>query len=168
LPRHRLLLAVAVLATVVVLDQVLKALVRSSMELGESVNLFGPVSLVHVANRGSVFGLGQGYVIVPTVASILILIALPVMLRRARVRYGYVPTRLETVCLALIAGGAIGNLIDRLVLGSVTDFIDIELLFGAHWPAFNLADSCVVVGTLALLLLLHRRGLFDGSVNAAR
>jgi len=159
---------VAVLATIVVLDQALKALVRSSLELGDSVHLFGPVSLVHVANRGAVFGLGQGYVVVPTVASILILIALPLLLRRARIRYGYAPSRLEAVCLALIAGGAIGNLIDRLVLGSVTDFIDIELLFGAHWPAFNLADSCVVVGTLALLCLLHRRGLFDGSVNAAR
>jgi len=167
-PKRRLLLSLAILTAVVVLDQALKAYVRSTLGLGESIHLFGPVHITHVANRGSVFGLGQGYVLVPTVASILILIALPVMLQRARLRYGYMPTRLEAVTLALIAGGAIGNLIDRVALGSVTDFVDIELLFGVHWPAFNLADSCIVLGTLVLVYLLHRRGVFDGSVIKAR
>jgi len=166
-PRRTLLLAGAILAIVVVLDQVLKALVRSSLALGDSIHVFGPVYIVHVANRGSVFGLGQGYVIVPTIASIIILVALPLVVRRARIRYGYVPAPPEAACLALIAGGAIGNLIDRIAFGSVTDFVDVELLFGVHWPAFNLADSCIVVGTLALFFLLHRRGVFDGKVNVA-
>jgi signal peptidase II len=138
------------------------------MELGQSIHAFGPVHIVRVANSGSVFGLGQGYVLVPTIASVVILVAIPVVLGRARARYGYVPDQIEAVCLALVGGGAIGNLIDRIVFGSVTDFVDVELLFGVHWPVFNLADSCIVVGTLALLFFLYRRGVFDGTVDGTR
>jgi len=65
---------------------------------------------------------------------------------------------METICIALIAGGAVGNLIDRLWLSSVTDFVDIELAKGVHWPMFNVADSCIVVGTLVLLFYIARRG----------
>jgi signal peptidase II len=57
-------------------------------------------------------------------------------------------------------GGAIGNLIDRLRFGYVTDFIDIRLWGNFHWPAFNFADSAIVVGTLTLTYALFRSGLF--------
>jgi len=162
-----LFLSASVLAAVVALDQIVKAAVRTSLAVGESFHVFGPVRITHVANTGSVFGLGQGHVIVPTIASIVILIALPVALRRARSQYGYSPSAPEAFCLALVAGGAIGNLIDRVVFAGVTDFIDVELVPGFHWPAFNLADSCIVVGTLVLLFFLQRRGVFNATVDSA-
>ncbi len=165
--RRRLYLAAIALSAVVVLDQVVKEIVRSSLDVGESLHVFGPLSIVHVANTGSVFGIGQGYVIVPTIASIAILIALPLVLRRAHARFGYVPTRPEAVFLGLVAGGAVGNLIDRLLLSGVTDFIDVQVMPGLHWPAFNLADSCIVVGTLVLVFLLQRRGIFNATADSA-
>ena len=165
--RSRLYLIVSILLAAVALDQAVKEIVRSSLDLGESVHVFGPLSIVHVANTGSVFGIGQGYVIVPTIASIVILVALPLALRRAHTRFGYVPTRPEAVFIGLVAGGAVGNLIDRIAYSSVTDFIDVELLPGIHWPAFNVADSCIVVGTLVLVFLLQRRGVFDATPDSA-
>lgn len=167
MPRPAFFLSASVLVAVVALDQLAKAAVRSLLAVGESIDVFGPVRIIHVANTGSVFGLGQGHVLVPTIASIVILVALPVALRRARALYGYLPSAPEAFCLALIAGGAIGNLIDRVRFSGVTDFIDVELFPGFHWPAFNLADSCIVVGTLALLLFLHRRGVFNATVDSA-
>jgi signal peptidase II len=64
----------------VLLDQLTKLKVREGLEIGRSVHVFGPVYLTHVENTGSVFGIGQGYVIVPTIATIAILIAGPIIL----------------------------------------------------------------------------------------
>lgn len=70
-------------------------------------------------------------------------------------------TRLEAGALGLIIGGALGNVIDRLRIGAVVDFLDFHV-WGFHWPAFNLADSAIVIGTMALLA-----SVFVGSRPAA-
>ena len=159
--RHsRAAIPAAIIAAVILLDQLSKAWVRATIDVGESIRVLGPLSLTRVENTGSVFGIGQGYILIPIVASIAVLVLIPFALRHVRLRYGHVPSHIEAVCIALIAGGAIGNLIDRVALSCVTDFIDIELLPGIHWPFFNFADSCIVVGTLVLLAVLIKRGTF--------
>ncbi len=158
----------AVIGLVVGVDQITKACVRDSLALGESIQLFGPVFLTHVQNTGAVFGLGQGYPIVPTIASIIILALIPFILRYLHVHYKYSPNVFEVCSIGLIAGGAIGNLIDRLIFGAVTDFVDIEVLPGLRWPAFNVADACIVIGTILVLIILFRHSAAEGTHNNAR
>ena len=146
------------MACALVLDQLSKARVRALLDLGESIHVGGPLYLTHVRNTGSVFGLGQGYVIVPTIGSVVILVAIPLILRHLYIRYATVPTSFESLCVGLIVGGAIGNLIDRLAMAGVTDFLDVALTPSYHWPAFNVADMCIVGGTLLLFIAIMRRG----------
>lgn len=160
------MVAAALAAAAILFDQLTKVWVRSTFQVGESVQLFGPVYLTHVENRGGVFGIGQGYVAVPTIATILILAAIPLVIRYLRVRHSYHLTRLEAVCVGLIVGGAIGNLVDRLTRAAVTDFVDVTLLWGYRWPAFNVADACVVVATLLLLFVFFRHGASEAARNA--
>ncbi len=160
--RRKALLGAAVLSLAVIADQITKECVRGSLALGESLHVFGPVHLTHVQNTGAVFGLGQGYTIIPTVASIVVLITIPFILRHMVVHHNYKPTNFETFSISLIAGGAIGNLIDRILFSAVTDFIDVEILPGVRWPAFNVADACIVVGTILVLIILFRRSASEG------
>ncbi len=105
-------------------------------------------NLVQVWNTGVSFGLFQedsalrSWTLVAVAAAVLVWLLL--WLRRAQ-------SRLVAVALGAIIGGAIGNIIDRVRYGAVFDFIDLHA-FGWHWPAFNLADSAIVVGVALLLL----------------
>ena len=164
--RSRLIGAGALCLCAALVDQFTKLQIRAALEVGQSVHLFGTVYLTHVENTGSVFGLGQGYVLIPTIATLFILILIPFIVRHLYVRYGYMLTHLEAACVGLIAGGAIGNLIDRVTRSAVTDFIDAVLFQGFHWPAFNIADSSVVVGTLILLAAFMRHGASEAERNA--
>ena len=132
------LLQLAVL--VFVADQLTKFLVRSFLELRESFPDQGFFRFTHTFNTGSAFGLFQDQnvpLIVVSVIGITILLLIYRWQRR--------PSNLLRLSLGLQMGGAAGNLVDRLRLGHVTDFVDV----GA-WPIFNLADASIVVG-LALL-----------------
>ena len=147
----------AACALVVALDQISKAWVRDSIPMGLVVHIAGRLHLTHIANTGLVFGLGQGNVLLPTLTSVLILALVPIVIWRAHTEYGYSPSWLEAACVALIAGGAIGNLVDRLTLHYVTDFVLIRLFGETFWPAFNVADAGIVCGTIVLILsVLHR------------
>jgi signal peptidase II len=137
------LLAIAVTLAVVALDQATKALVRSSLRLGERHDLVLGTELVHVRNRGIAFGLlaGGGPVLVVLTYTALGLL-LVYFARHADQRLLWLPT-------GLLVGGAFGNLIDRARLGAVTDFVD-----PPWWPAFNLADAAITLGVLSLLVAL--------------
>lgn len=134
------------LGAVVVLDQLTKLAVVVSLDVGESRPLIGDVLfLSHVRNTGAAFGILPGASgILAVVALAGILVGVLVLSRR--------PARIVAVGTALVAGGALGNLIDRVARGfpfhgSVVDFIDFRF-----WPAFNVADSAVTVGVGLLLL----------------
>jgi signal peptidase II len=136
------LLAVAFAA--VVADQVTKQIVVSSLELGESVHVVGPLEIRHVTNPGIAFGLFSSWA---TAVTVLTAVAVGWMLfyfARSGARHPVLP-----VALGLLVGGSISNLVDRLRLGHVTDFLDLRF-----WPAFNLADSFIVVGVAVLLAAL--------------
>ena len=118
------------------LDQVTKALVRSSLLLGESFPRDGLIRLTHTFNTGSAFGLFPDQTMFLILASI-VGIGILVMVYRHHPFPGF-PLRLA---LGMQLGGAIGNLADRLRMGHVTDFVDLGV-----WPVFNVADASIVVG----------------------
>jgi len=142
--RRRHLAFAAVALAVVALDQIAKAVVRELLEVGEREWLAEFFAFSHVLNDGGAFGFFSGGNAWLTVASV---IAMGVVLAF----HFYPPVRhwLVQAGLALIMGGAIGNLLDRLYQGSVTDFIDF-----IHFPAFNVADAAINVGVAALVIAL--------------
>lgn len=139
---------IVVLLVVLGLDQVSKLLVESKMLLGQSLPVVDKlVCLTYVHNQGGAFGLfaGRGTLFL-TSAVAVILISLYYV---ARHRPG---PRLE-IPLAFVAGGAAGNLVDRVVRGGVVDFIDV-----GFWPVFNLADCAIVLGAIWLFWVITRGG----------
>lgn len=135
---------------VVLLDQLTKLWVRSSMALGDSIPVLGRdfFRLTHVENSGVAFGiqtLGVPILIVFNAIASLVLII--VLLRSSQAGPARYP-RLVEISLALILGGALGNLIDRVLFGYVTDFLDFDFpdFIMTRWPVFNVADSAVTIG----------------------
>ena len=134
----------SVAALVVLLDQGVKALVRARLDYGATwPEGWELIRLTHIENTGAAFGILQGAGGALTVVTLIAIAAIAVILLRLSEH-----NRRYALSLSAILGGAIGNLIDRLRLGAVTDFID-----PTHYPAFNIADSAIVVGVLALLAL---------------
>jgi signal peptidase II len=142
--------------TILVLDQLTKMIVDRTMSLHESIPIIdGFFSLTYVRNTGAAFGIFSGsheafrlpFLIL---VSLLALGFVVVMLKRLRDD----ETGLITA-LSLIIGGAIGNLVDRVLYGEVIDFLDFYWSH-YHWPAFNVADSCITIGVLITLFYLIR------------
>jgi signal peptidase II len=125
----------------IVADQVTKHVVSSQLALDEEIEIVGPFSIHHVQNSGIAFGLfpdaTAAVIAITTVAVAWML----VFFARGGARHPVLP-----VALGLLLGGSISNLVDRVRLGHVTDFLDLR-----YWPAFNLADVCIVVGVVLLL-----------------
>jgi signal peptidase II len=144
------------IAAIIALDQASKQLVAGHIPLGGAREVVrGFLRLWHVRNSGAVWGFFQGHDggLVPKVITGLAIIALATVLfffLRADRR-----SRLELASYSFILGGALGNIIDRLRLGYVVDFIDAHVR-AWHWPTFNVADSCITVGVLLLALALWR------------
>ena len=140
---------VAVAGAAIAADQATKAIVSSSLALGESVDVIGPLSIHHVQNSGIAFGLfptaTSGVIVLTAIAVTWML----VFFARSGGRHPILP-----VALGLLLGGSLSNLIDRVRLGHVTDFLDFRF-----WPAFNLADAFIVAGVAVLIgaLLLADR-----------
>jgi signal peptidase II len=140
-------LAGLVVVLVLVADQGTKALVRSSISIAEHRAVIGPLSFVNVHNRGVAFGfLGKGGVLVLVVTLSALALLVGYFARHAERPLLWLPT-------GLVLGGALGNLVDRVHQGYVTDFIHVP-----HWPAFNVADACITCGVVALVLVLELGG----------
>jgi signal peptidase II len=147
---RRDLLFFSTAAVVLALDQITKHIIRATLERGDAFPESWPVRFVNVANTGAAFGILQeqnAFLVVTTLIGVAAIL----------VYYWYPPFEhaAATAAVGMILGGAIGNLSDRLRLGEVTDFIDFP-----HYPAFNVADSSIVVGVavLAILFLVKRPG----------
>jgi signal peptidase II len=164
MPRPRALLTVATIALLVlVLDQASKAWARSGLTPGHEVTVIPGWLWVRLAsNTGATLGLGTGNNALFALLALIIVVAITVLAMQ-----GNVGGVLGIVALGAVAGGALGNLVDRVRLGYVTDFIEVHL-----WPTdFNLADVAIRIGVvlflLALLLDWTRRPR-RGSVGAGR
>ena len=143
---------IIILATT--LDQVSKILVTSNIDFYGSVPVIsGFFNIVHTRNRGMAFGLfnnpasGTAFYFL-TGASFFAVVLISFWFFRLKES-----EKPLTPGLALILGGALGNLIDRLRIGEVIDFLDIQI-GSYHWPSFNLADSCISVGTIWVVVCL--------------
>lgn len=144
-----LLLALLVVAA----DQCSKWLVAHEIPLGASVAVTGFFNLVHVENPGAAFSFlaaqsgWQRWLFAALAGAASLWIVVLLLRQRRRALLG--------LALGLILGGALGNLVDRVVWGHVTDFLDFYLRTASgawHWPAFNLADSAITVGAVVLLI----------------
>jgi signal peptidase II len=132
-------------ATIVIIDQLTKAWLASYLAPGQSIDVLGDVvRLVHAQNTGGLFGLLRGQA-VPFALVSLIVVGLIVVYHGRSGRSPYL-----SITLGLLLGGALGNLIDRLRLGYVVDFVDAGL-GSLRWYTFNVADAAI---SFAILLLL--------------
>lgn len=157
--RDRILLAT--LGIVIGLDQLTKFLVRENLALRESVPADGFFRLTHHTNTGTIFGLFPSATVVLTVVSVLAIGFLVYFYRSQRTL-----SPLMRLAIGLLLGGAFGNLIDRVVSGGVTDFIDV-----GRWPIFNIADASITVGIFMLIVftsLVPNKNSSRGEEDAGR
>jgi signal peptidase II len=141
-------------------DQLTKAVVSDQLALDEGIHVAGPFSIHHVQNSGIAFGLFASATAVVIVLTSIAVAWMLIFFARSGSRHPLLPA-----ALGLVIGGSVSNLIDRIRLGHVTDFLDFR-----YWPAFNLADSFIVVGVVLLFVILlftdrepRRRRLTDAS-----
>jgi len=125
-------------------DQLTKAIVTSRLDLNDEVHVLGPFSIHHVTNPVIAFGLFASATPILVLLTSLAVAWMLYFFARSGSRHPVLP-----VALGLVIGGSVSNLVDRVRLGHVTDFLDLR-----YWPAFNLADTFIVVGVAALLLAL--------------
>ncbi len=123
-------------------DQLTKSFVSGRLTLGDAVEIAGPFAIHHVRNTGIAFGLFSDSTSIVIVLTAVAIGAMVVFFARSGRRHPLLP-----VAVGLVLGGSISNLVDRLRLGYVTDFLDLD-----YWPAFNLADTFIVVGVGVLFL----------------
>ena len=136
------------------LDQVTKILVASKIDIYSSVPVVpGFFNIVHTRNRGMAFGLfnspdpGAAFYFLTGASIFAVILIIFWFFKLKEYEKPLIPG------LALILSGALGNLIDRLRIGEVIDFLDIQI-GSYHWPAFNVADSCISVGTIWVVICL--------------
>ena len=144
-PGRTALRTALVAVAVVVADQVSKAIVRGRISRFEENELVLGIKLINTRNTGVAFSMfSGGGAIVVVIALIALAALIAFFLTHLHRRLVWLPT-------GLLLGGAAGNLIDRIRLGAVTDFIKFP-----HWPAFNVADICVTSGVLVLISVLEK------------
>ncbi len=138
----RALFVTLIVLAIIALDQVTKYLIVNALSQYDSIEIFPFLHIVNVRNTGAAFGsfksLGSSFFIIVAVAAIIFVVSL--LIKRTYNTFG----------LCLILGGAVGNLIDRVLYGQVVDFIDF-FIGSYHWPAFNVADSALTVGIIIIL-----------------
>jgi signal peptidase II len=142
-------------------DQLTKHVVASNIALDTAVKLVGPFSIRHVQNSGIAFGLFSSATALVIILTTVAVGWMVVFFARSGARHPALP-----VALGLLIGGSVSNLVDRVRLGYVTDFLDLR-----WWPAFNLADASIVVGVgvlLASLLLADRNPRRRADASTAR
>ncbi len=134
---------------VVAADQLSKFAIRTNLSIGESLPQTGFFRLTHIHNTGAAFGIFQGQSLPLTILAIAGVGALLFLVIFMHRRFYFLETARGKLSLGLILGGTVGNLIDRISFGYVIDFIGIGI-----WPAFNIADSSVVIGAILLAFWL--------------
>ncbi|HEX2391756.1 MAG TPA: signal peptidase II [Solirubrobacterales bacterium] len=137
----------ALCGLVVGADQAAKAAIEAHLTAGEEIEVLGPLKLTLAHNSGVAFGLAGGAGLGLVLVTLLALAAVAFLFARDPTRPGI------WVAAGLLAGGALGNLADRVRADAVTDFVDLS-----PWPAFNLADICITAGVVLLLVIYLRGG----------
>jgi signal peptidase II len=147
--RNRILLSILIVAVIIAADQYTKWLVRDNFISGQSIPVLGPLSWTYISNTGSAFGMFQNQTIVLAVFSAISLVLMVFLFR-----YFLRAPLIAPLSLSLVFAGASSNLIERVTLGEVTDFIDFILWGGTHFPFFNIADSAITIGAILLMVFI--------------
>jgi len=156
-PRDRRGVALAIAAAVVILDRITKRIVVQQLPNGQAHTVIpGIFRITDVHNTGAAFSMFAESASPTTVRNILIAFSViaAIVLIGMLWRAGRALT-LSSVALALILGGAVGNLYDRIRYSYVVDFLEVHI-GSYHWPDFNVADSCIVIGACLLLIEIFR------------
>ena len=133
---------------VVLLDQLIKFLIRKNFQLGQPVPLIKNIlNITYLTNTGSAFSLFQNLNFIFIIFSSVVVVAIFYIIAKVKENQ-----RLMQFAFGLLLGGTIGNLTDRLIYGAVTDFIDFRI-----WPVFNIADSAVSVSIILFIILLWEK-----------
>ena len=143
--RRTVLRTALVAVAVIFADQLTKAIVRAEISRFEQVELILGIKLVHTRNTGVAFSMLSGGGPIVVIVACIALAALLIFF------ITHMQTRLIWLPVGMLLGGAAGNLIDRVRIGAVTDFVKIP-----HWPAFNVADIAVTFGVLILIFVLEK------------
>lgn len=136
---------------IILADQLSKTWIRGNLAGGQSLFDIGFFRIINVHNTGAAFGLFKDYSIALTIIAFVGIIVILTLVFLLRSRWPFLDTMLVKSAIGLVMGGTIGNLIDRLSRGYVTDFIDFKV-----WPTFNIADSAVTVGGILLAYCIIR------------
>lgn len=152
---NKYIFAGTIASLTVIFDQISKAMVRSSMPLWSSDPIFPNFfNMVHAVNKGAAFGFlnradiswQRSFFIIITIVALGIIYSL--------IKSAHKSNKLQIASLALLLGGAIGNLFDRIIYGEVTDFLDFYI-GKYHWPAFNVADIALTIGAVLMIISLY-------------
>ncbi len=152
-PRHSwqnvffLLIAAAVVAA----DQLSKAWIRDNVATGYMLFDAGIFQIIHINNTGAAFGLFHDQSFILTIVAFVGVVAILLAAFLSRRSFLPIDNMLSRTALGLVLGGTVGNLIDRIRFGQVTDFIDFKV-----WPAFNVADSAVTIGVIIFAYIILR------------
>lgn len=147
---RRITLVAAVAAFVFALDRVTKVAVEANLAVGRSIDVVGEwVRISHVTNSGAAFGLLPERTTFLSILSVVAVFAIVYYYRRLAA-----DSTLIAATLGMQLGGAIGNLVDRVGQGYVVDFVDVGIPGGVRFWSFNVADSSIVVGIIAVTILL--------------
>ena len=147
---RRVVLVAVVAVVVFVLDRITKIVVESSLAPGSSVDVVGQwIRISHVTNSGAAFGLLPERTTLLSILSVVAVFAIVYYYRRLAA-----DSRLIAATLGMQLGGAFGNLVDRVGQGYVVDFVDVGIPAGPRFWSFNVADSSIVVGIIAVTALL--------------
>lgn len=146
--KKRIFYSLILIVTIVLLDQSTKYLARTYIQPFESIQILTILELVNVQNTGAAFGifksLGNVFFIIVSISAIIFMFWI------------ILTNREDYRIFSILAGGAMGNLIDRLMLGHVVDFIYFSVS-GFYWPAFNVADSALTIGVFLMMLSLIKK-----------
>ncbi|NCD32735.1 MAG: signal peptidase II [Spartobacteria bacterium] len=141
------MLALFTAMAITLLDQLTKVLIRQHVVIGDLHQAIpGFMNITYLRNPGAAWGMFSGQSLMLSVLSIAVL-CIMVLFRKSFLN----DTSLHRIALGLLAGGIIGNLIDRVKYGAVTDFIDLHIGMH-HWPSFNVADSAICVGVTIYMI----------------
>ena len=130
---------------VILADQLSKWWIRDNLATGQSLFDAGFFRIVHVHNTGAAFGIFRDHSLTLIIVDFVGIAVILLLVFVWRSRWSFLDSMLVRSAIGLVLGGTIGNLIDRLRLGHVTDFIDFKV-----WPAFNVADSAVTIGVIII------------------
>ncbi|MDD4644248.1 MAG: signal peptidase II [Bacilli bacterium] len=146
---------------IILLDRVTKIIVMNLIELGESITVIpNYLYITYIKNDGAAWGMFSGNTIFLLFMTLITLIILIKVINEMDIKF------INVLSYGLLIGGIIGNLIDRIIYGSVIDFID-TYIFTYDYPVFNVSDMAIVIGTSLLIIeILKGGGLKDEKVNS--